>query len=196
MIQGGTKLQAWMPLRLSCAATIASMRLSLSVNGEQKARASLTATGWLGAHVSLSRGIDTESNDRVWLNAIDTTDEPNTVHSMWAGAPLAAGDTVQIEVLEDGESDPPAEVTRTTENPNNLFSDHEQARQLFTAVKACDEILSKVLERAQGSEPEDEFRKLTLAVGSVLVELDRQLLSPTLRRYPDLLPLAEELKLR
>jgi hypothetical protein len=172
------------------------MRLSLAVNGEQKAFASLTTTGWLGAHISLSRGVDSEQNDRVWLNSMDISDEPNTTHSMWGGTPLVVGDTVQIEVLPDGDSDSPEEVSRTSENPNNLFSDNQQARQLFTSLQTCDSVLAEVLERAKDVEPEDEFRKLTLAVGSILVELDRQLISPTLRRHPDLLRLAEELKLR
>ena len=172
------------------------MRLSLLVNGQQKARASLTASGWLGAHVSLSQGIESESGDRVWLNAIDISDEPNTTHSMWDGISLALGDKVEIEVLPDGDSDPPSEVSRTTDNPSNLFSDEEQARQLFASIQACDKALAEVLERAKDVEPEEEFRKLTLAIGSVLVELDRQLMSPTLRRHPALLRLAEELNLR
>ena len=101
-----------------------------------------------------------------------------------------------IEVLADGDSDPPSEVSCTTENPSNLFSDEEQARRLFSSIQTCDTALSEVLGRAKDVEPEDEFRKLALAVGSILAELDRQLISPTLRRHPDLLGLAEELGVR
>ncbi|MBS1813336.1 MAG: hypothetical protein JSS87_00505 [Acidobacteria bacterium] len=137
-----------------------------------------------------------ESNDRVWLNAIDTSDEPNTTHSTWGGIPLVTGDKIEIEVLPDGESDPPSEISRTSESPNNLLSDDELARQLFASVHTCDQALSQVLERAKDIESEHEFRKLTLAVANIVVELDRQLISPTLRRHPDLLPLAEDLKLR
>lgn len=172
------------------------MRLSLAVNGQQKARASLTARGWLGAHVNLSNDIESESNDRVWLNAVDTSKEPNTTHSTWGGFPLVPGDKVEIEVLADGESDAPQEVSETTENVNNLFSDAGQARRLLDSVKSCDTALQEVLEWAKDAEPEDEFRKLALAVGSVLVELDRQLISPTLRRHPDLLLAAQDMKLR
>ena len=132
----------------------------------------------------------------MWLNAIDTSDEPNTTHSMWGGTPLVVGDKVEIEVLPDGDSDPPDEVSRTTDNPNNLFSDNGQARLIFASIQACDKALSEVLERAKDVEPEEEFRKLSLAIGSIAVELDRQLISPTLRRHPDLLRLAEDLKLR
>ena|SRR5665213_1776964 len=172
------------------------MRLSLAVNGQQKARASLTARGWLGAHVNLSSGIESESNDRVWLNAIDTSKEPNTTHSTWGGFPLIPGDKIEIEVLLDGESDAPQEVSETSENVSNLLSDAGQARQLLDSIKMCDTALQEVLERAKGVESEDEFRKLALAVGSVLVEFDRQLISPTLRRHPDLLLAAQDMKLR
>ena len=172
------------------------MRISLAVNGQRKARASLTARGWLGAHLSLSNGVESEQNDRVWLNAIDTSNEPNTTHLAWGGFPLATGDRVEIEVLSDGESDAPQEVSQTTENPNNLCSNTEQARQILDSVRICDVALQEALERAKCVEPEDEFSKLALAIGSVLVELDRQLISPTLRRHPDLLLAAQEMKLR
>ena len=172
------------------------MRLSLAVNGQQKACASLTTKGWLSAHVSLSHEVESSPDDRVWLNAIDTSEEPNTTHSSWGGIPLVLGDKVEIEILADGESDAPSEVSRTTDNPNNLFSNSAQARQLLDSVKTCDMVLQDILDRAKDVEPEDEFKKLALAVGSILVELDRQLISPTLRRHTDLLHLAEEMKLR
>jgi hypothetical protein len=53
-----------------------------------------------------------------------------------------------------------------------------------------------VAERARGAEPEDELRKIVLAIGSVITEIDQQLISPTLRGHPELLALAEEMKLR
>jgi hypothetical protein len=172
------------------------MRLSLAVNGQQKARASLTTDGWLGAHVNLSQGVESDSNDRVWLSSTDRSEEPNATHSTWGGVPLVIGDKVEIEILPDGDFDAPDKVSRTTENPNNLFSVSEQARLLFASIKTCDKALWEVLRRAKDVEPEDELHKLRLAVGSVLLEIDRQLISPTLRRHPDLLQLAEELKLR
>ena len=124
------------------------------------------------------------------------TDDPNTVHSAWEAVALSVGDKVEIEVLADGGSDPPNSVIRTADSPSNLFSDVEQARMLFTVIHTCDEALARVLEQARGGEPEDEFRNVALAVGSVLAEIDRQLISPTLRRHPELLPFAEEIKIR
>jgi hypothetical protein len=178
-------------------ATILGMRLSLSLNNRPIARASLVANGWLGAHVSLSQGVESvEPTNRVWLGATDTSDEPNTEHSTWDAVSLTVGDKVEIEILPDGESDPPNTTTRTSDSPNNLFSDVEQARLLFAAIKTCDRALWEVVERARGAEPEDELRKIVLAIGSVITEIDQQLISPTLRRHPELLVVAEEMRLR
>ncbi len=177
--------------------TILNMRLSLAVNDRSIARASLVANGWLGAHVSLSQGVESEEpTNRVWLSSTDTSDEPNTQHSMWDSVALSVGDKIEIEVLEDGDSDPPNAVSRTSDSPNNLFSDIEQARLLLTAMKVCDSALWEIAERARGVESEDELHKIVLAVGSVITEIDQQLISPTLRRHPELLARAEELKLR
>ena len=177
--------------------TILDMRLSLAVNDRPIARASLVAKGWLGAHVSLSQGVESdEPTNRVWLNSMDTSDDPNTEHSMWDPVALTVGDTIEIKVLPDGESDPPNETSRTSDNPNNLFSDVDQARQLFTAIQTCDRALWEVVERARGAEPEEEFRRVALAIVSVISEIDRQLISPTLRRHPELLVIAEEMKIR
>lgn len=173
------------------------MRLSLSVNDRHIARASLEANGWLGAHVSLSQGMETdEPTNRVWLRSTDTSGEPNTKHSTWDAVGLAVGDKIEIEVLPDGESDPPSTTSLTSDSPNNLFSDVEQARQLLAAIKICDRALWDVAERAKAVEPADELRKIVFAIGSVVTEIDQQLISPTLQRHPELLALAEEMKLR
>jgi hypothetical protein len=176
---------------------ILAMRLSLSVNDRHIARASLKAKGWLGAHVSLSQGMESnEPSNRVWISATDTSEEPNAIHSSWESVSLSVGDRIDIEVLPDGDSDAPITVTRSSESPNNLFSDVEQARLMLAAVKICDTELAKVLDRAQGVEPPDELDKIRLAIGTLFVEIDRQLILPTLRGHPELLSDAEEQKLR
>jgi hypothetical protein len=173
------------------------MRLSLSVNDRHIVRASLESEGWLSAHVNLSDGVETdEPPNRVWLVAYDRSEEPNSVTSTWEGVSLSVGDKVQIDVLPDGEADAATTLTRTSESPKNLFSDVEQARLLLSAIKVCDTELSGVLDRAQETEPPDELLKIRRAVGEIIVELDRQLISPTLRRHPELFAEAREKKLR
>jgi hypothetical protein len=172
------------------------MRLSLSVNDRPIVRASLATKGWLSAHINLSDGVDSqEPPNRVWLVAYDKSEEPNSVTSTWEGASLSVGDKVEINVLPDGEADPPTTLTRTSESPKNLFSEVEQARLLLAAIKVCDTELSGVLDRAGDVEPPDELSKIRAAVADILWELDCKLITPTLRRHPELLAEAREMKL-
>jgi hypothetical protein len=172
------------------------MRLSLSVNGRHIVNASLERNGWLGAHISLSQSMSENDPDRVWVSAIDVSEEPNTTHSGWEAVPLVVGDKVMVEVMSDGESDPPSEVRHTSDSPKNLFEHPQNALSLLNAVKACDKALTEVLDRAHESETPDELRKIKLAVGSIFAELDSQLITPTIRRHPALFAKAQELGIR
>jgi hypothetical protein len=151
--------------------------------------------GWEHTSV-LAKGWNPMSLLTVWLSATDTSEEPNTVHSGWEPVPLSVGDRIEIQVLPDGESDSPSTVNRTSDSPNNLFSNVEKARMLLAAIKICDRALWEVAERANDAEPSDELHKIRYAIGSVLTEIDQQMISPTLRRHPELLAVAEEMKLR
>jgi len=173
------------------------MRLSLAINDRHVARASLESSGWLDAHVSLSHGIKSdEPANRVWLVAADISEEPNTVHSTWEPVEVSVGDKIQIDVLPDGEADPPSTVTKTSASADNLFSDVSQARLLLEAVRTCDKALWEAMERSVGIEPEDELHKIRYAIASVLGKIDQQLIRPTLQRHPELLSLAEDMKVR
>jgi len=172
------------------------MRLSVSVNDQPAVTGSLTTTGWLAAHAIVTNDESDEQSNRVWINAIDTSEEPNTTHIDWEAGPLAVGDIVEIKILPDGEVERPTNVRRTSESPRNLFSSIEKARLLLAAIKTCDDVLMSVLDGANGIEPPDELKKIQLALMSVSVEMDRQLISPTLRRHPELLAEAEALKIR
>jgi hypothetical protein len=134
--------------------------------------------------------------NRVWLVAADISEEPNTVHSTWEPVAVSVGDKIEIQVLPDGEADLPSTVTKTSESADNLFSDVGQARLLLETIRACDKALCEVTERAIGVESGDDLHKIRYAVTSVIAEIDQQLILPTLRRHPELLPLAEEMKLR
>ena len=176
---------------------MSGMRLSLAINDRHIARASLEGSGWLGAHVSLSNGIESDGPaNSAWLVAADASDDPNTVHSTWEPVAVSVGDKIEIAVLPDGEADPPSTVTRTSASPENLYSDVEQARLLLETVQRCDKELLEVMHRATGVEPDDELRKIRYAITGILTELDQQLISPTLRRHPELLAFAKELKIR
>jgi len=171
------------------------MRLQVSINDGVPVRASLHGQGWLSVHLNLSWDDAGGGSSRLSVEGIDKSDEPNATISKWDLGTLSIGDIAHIQVLDDGEADPPTGVRRTAESPGNLFSDGDQARQLLSAVSACDKELMAVLERSKTVEPDDEFRKIGHAVARILYELDRTLIQPTLRRHPDLLGEAREKQL-
>jgi hypothetical protein len=117
------------------------------------------------------------NHSRVWLVAYDESEEPNSVTATWEGVRLSIGDSVQIDILPDGEADTPTTITRTSESPKNLFSNVEQARLLLSAISVCDAELLGVLDRAKHAEPPDELLKIQRAVGEIIWELDSKLIA-------------------
>jgi len=182
-------------LEIRCC-NIRFMRLALKVNDRNPIRASLQSNGYLSANLNLTKEPEREeATGRVWLQAIDESEEPNSVSSDWEGGALSVGDKVEILVLSDGDADPPTEIRRSSESPKNLFSSMEQARMLLSAISSCDKELMGIIDRARESEPPDEFRKIARSIGGIIYDLDRCLISPTLRRHPELFVEAKELKL-
>jgi len=171
------------------------MRLQVSVNDGIPVRASLQAQGWLSVHLNLSSDDADSGPSRLRVQAIDKSNEPNSTISNWDLGALSIGDTAHIQILHDGEADPPTEVSRTSESPKNLFSNVDQARQLLSAISQCDKELMAVLEGSKAVEPEDEFKKITRAIGGILADLDLNLIQPTLRRHPELLSEAQAKRL-
>jgi hypothetical protein len=172
------------------------MRVQVAVNDKVPVKASLSSKGWLSVHLNFSR--DDAAGDSVgslWVQAIDYSDEPNSVNSVWEVGDLSVGDRAEMHVLADGETDPPTKIERSTERSTNLFSGIDLARQLLSAISVCDKELNAVLERSKAVEPEVEFKKIAQAIGGIVVELDRNLIQPTLRRHPELLAEAQEMHL-
>ncbi len=171
------------------------MRLQCSVNDGVPVRASLQSQGWLSVHLNLSSDDTDDASGHLSVDAIDSSDEPNTTHSTWDLGALSIGDTARISILVDGEADPPTKVTRTSESPNNLFANADSARELLSAISVCDKELVRVIERSRSTEPKDEFQRIARAIGSIIVDMDRSLMQPTLRKHPELVAEAKELKL-
>ena len=158
-------------------------------------KASLSSKGWLSAHLNFSSDGAGDSAGSLSVQAIDYSDEPNSVNSVWELGDLSVGDKAEIRVLADGEADPPTKVERSTDRSTNLFSNVDQARQLLSAISACDRELIAFLERTRAVEPEDEFKKIGQAVVGIVSEFDRILIQPTLRRHPELVMEAQEKRL-
>jgi hypothetical protein len=163
------------------------MLLELAINGGPALRASLDRKGLLSAHLNVKIGADEKDSATITLNSIDETDDPNTVYSTWEAETLKAGDRIEIRLLSDGVGDPPTNIRRLSESPRNLFSDSQQARRLLAAINTFDAELMGIMEHARAVEPKEEFDRIIQAIGSVVVEVDQRLISPTLRRHPELL---------
>lgn len=171
------------------------MLLELAVNDGPRLRASLNGKGMLSAHLNISMETEEKNAATMVLTSLDETEEPNAVHSTWEAGKLSVGDKVEIRLWAVGEADPPTTVRRTSESPRNLFSDADQARRLLTAINTFDAELMGIMEHARAVEPEEEFDRILRAIGAVVVEVDQRLITPTLRRHPELLEEEEFKKL-
>jgi hypothetical protein len=171
------------------------MRVQVAINDGLPVRASLKSKGWLSVHLNFSSDGADDSGGSLWVQAIDYADEPNSTNSVWEVGELSVGDKAEIRVVSDGEADNPTRTERSAERSTNLFSNVDQARHLLSAISACDKELMAVLERSQSVEPEDEFKKITQAILGIVSELDRTLIQPTIRRHPELMAEAREMKL-
>ena len=163
------------------------MLLELAVNDGPRLRASLNGKGLLSAHLNVSNEADEKNAATMTLNSIEETEKPNAVYSTWEAGKLFVGDRVEIRLLAVGEADPPTTVRRTLESPRNLFSDADQARRLLNAINKFDAEMMGILEHARAVEPKEEFDRILQAIGAVAVEVDQRLITPTLRRHPELL---------
>jgi hypothetical protein len=169
------------------------MRLSLSVNGHPHYTASVNGAGYLSAHLNMqSRPKENDYSRSVRVDGMET-EETETVRMKWPAQPLHVGDVLEIKILpNDGVSDRPAEVKKSSEAPNNLFSNAELAKEVFDTVQDFDSRLMQLLSKSERVEPSEEHRKVGLAIGAVVYELGEHLLYPIFRRHKNLMP--EEMK--
>ena len=164
------------------------MRLSLSVNGRSRFVASLPGPGYLSAHLNMhNRPKENDRSTQVRIVGTDTADT-ETVRLAWPEVQLEVGDVVQLEILPDGEGDPPSEVRRSSEAPSNLLTNTKLAKELLDIVSKFEARLMKLLSQSEKAEPADEHKKFKWAVGAILWELGVHLLYPVYRRHKDLIP--------
>jgi hypothetical protein len=168
------------------------MRLSLKVNGTPRVVAAVNGPGYLSAHLNLcERPKDDDYSKSVHITGTQTL-ATETVRFSWPEFDVQVGDTVELGVLNDGESDAPSAVRRSSESPQNLFSHAELAREVLSAVSGFESQLMLAMQKSKNTESADEHKKFTLAVGHVLAQLGDSLLSQIYRRHKELVP--DELK--
>jgi hypothetical protein len=165
------------------------MRIAATLNGAPQYVASVQGAGYLSAHLNCAnRPKENESKRVLRVEGFDTNSPTETVSLKWPEVPLSPGDVVQLQVLEEGPGDAPALRRTTSELPTNLLSDSNLAEELLGICGEFEKRLLEFMHRAQAIEPEDEHLNLKRAVGSIVVNLGEDLLSPIYRRHPGLVP--------
>lgn len=163
--------------------------MSLSINDSHRLTASFQGPGYLSAHLNMSdRPKEGEISRRVCLRAFDTSNQTETVALDWPALDLEVGDVVELQILPEGEGDPPTETRRSSEAPGNLLSSSELAKQVLQAVSEFDAHLMNLLARAEATEPSDEYQKFRSAIGYVFAETGERLVTPIHRRHQELIP--------
>lgn len=164
------------------------MRLSLKVNGSPRVVAAVNGPGYLSAHLNLcERPKVNDYSKTVRIVGIQTL-EVETVRLEWPEFDLQVGDTAELSLLNDGAGDPPSALRRSSESPQNLFSNPELAREVLSVVSDFESRLTQMLDKSRAIESAEEHKRFALAVGYVVAQLGDSLLSPIYRRHKELLP--------
>ena len=108
---------------------------------------------------------------------------------------VSIGDKIEIHLLPDRDADPPTRTLQSSDIPAFLFSGPDLARQAISKVRDCKELLEGILQEAKHNESHEEALKVQRAVVAVVQDLGKYLITPTLRRHPELLSEAKGMDL-
>ena len=167
-----------------------TMQITLKVNNRETVKGALQTKGVLSAIVNIALSPDREPSGKAFIHAFGLSEQ-----SEWEAGKLSIGDRVEIQILPDGDADPPTSTRGLDDIPAALFSDPAQARQALTAVHICNEQLQGILRTAREDEPHREALKIQRAIAALVQDLGKYLITPTLRRHPELLSEAKALDL-
>ncbi len=169
------------------------MQLSLRVNNRNSVKGAVKGKGVLGANIIVSvPASGNEAKGKAFLHAFEFESSDGLE---WDAGELSIGDKIEIHLLPDADADSPTKTRRPAEIPGFLFSDLDQARQALAKVYFCNEHLQGILQAAKNAEPHDEALKIQNAVATVVQDLGKYLIMPTLRRHPELSSEAKDLGL-
>jgi hypothetical protein len=169
------------------------MQLSLSVNNQASVKGAVRGKGVLSAIITTS--VPASGNEAKGRASIHAFEFESSYGLEWSAGELSVGDKIVIHILPDADGDPPTKTRRPSEIPGFLFSDRDQARQALAKMHVCNESLQAILQAAKYAEPHDEALKIQSAVAAVVQDLGRYLITPTLRRHPELSSEAKDLGL-
>jgi hypothetical protein len=168
------------------------MRISIAVNAGAPIVASLPQPGFLSVHLNMNNRPKENVNLTTVQAVAHETRETETIRMKWPNVDLKVGDVVELRVLDEGEGSQPSEIKMSSEDPNNLFSNPELAKELIQVVSDFEARLRELFEKSKELEPLDEHKKIMRAWGSIIWNLGVDLLYPVYRRHKELIP--EEMK--
>ena len=167
------------------------MQLTMRVNNRTAVKGAVGDTGVLSAIITVSvPASGKEVKTKAFIHAFESSDVLE-----WSAGEVSIGDKIEIYLLPDRDADPPTKTLRSSDIPAFLFSEPDQAQQALTKMSGCKELLEGILQAAKHNEPHDEALKVQRAVVAVVQELGKYLITPTLRRHPELLSEAKNLDL-
>ena len=164
------------------------MRLSLSVNGEHRFIASQPHDGFLNAHLNLAERPKENEHTKVIRVVGTELRESETLRLEWPTTELNSGDVIEIQLLPEGKGDEPSTIRKSSEHPDNLFSDLALAKEFMESTTQFEARLRELLRKSKAVEPSEEHKKIASAVGHVLAGLGQSLWYPILRRHKELIP--------
>jgi hypothetical protein len=164
------------------------MRFSVSVNGVARFIASLSGPGYLHAYLNMrDRPAEGDYSKTLRVSGSETH-EAETIRLEWPTIDLVVDDAVEVRILPEGEGDAPIETRKSSESPSNLFTNPDLAKELLDLVSDYENRLMALVDESEKSEPAEEHKKLTKAVGAVLYQTGERLLYPIYRRHKELIP--------
>jgi hypothetical protein len=166
------------------------MQLTLKVNNRAAVKGAIGTRGILGAIINISLSPDREPSGEAFIHTFGLSEK-----SEWDAGKLSVGDKVEIRILPDGEADPPTSTRSLDDIPAALFANPTQAQQALKAAHICNEQLQGILRSAREDEPHHEALKIQRAIAALVQDLGKYLITPTLRRHPELLTEAKALDL-
>lgn len=165
------------------------MRIAVTLNGVAMHVVGFNGAGYLNAHLNLANRPKEDQVKRVLrLVGYDTKNPTETVFLNWPEIALDAGDTVQLQVLDEGPTDTPASSQTSTELPTNLFSDEGLAKELLALCEDFQGKLFAMMRKSETVELPDEHERFKRAIGNVVADIGDHFLRPVWRRHPDLVP--------
>ena len=168
------------------------MRLALKINGTPRVIAALKSPGYLSAHLNVhDRATKNDYSKKIRIVGIQTL-ETESVRFDWPELDIQVGDTVELQLQDSSDGDPPVATHASSQSPDNLFSHPALAKELVEVVSGFEERLMQLIEKSKKTESAEENKRFAKAVGRVVTGLGECFLDPVYRRHKELIP--DELK--